>query len=165
MATYEYKVLTQKDKFFSRKFDPEQLQAALNSYANEGWRLVTAATAEIGAGIGSREEMIFMLERERPQANVMEELGGLKGNFHAGIFFSEQSSGATTLKQIAVKKNRQNFTLVQIKDMMAVDAKAVGANAIVDFRYGQRSHKWYQLAFQIKWDTEAGFGEGRAVSL
>lgn len=95
----------------------------------------------------------------------MEELGGLKGNFHAGIFFSEQSSGATTLKQIAVKKNRQNFTLVQIKDMMAVDAKAVGANAIVDFRYGQRSHKWYQLAFQIKWDTEAWFGEGRAVSL
>ena len=63
---YEYKVLTQKDKFFSRKFDPEQLQAALNSYATEGWRLVTAATAEIGSGIGSRDEIIFMLERERP---------------------------------------------------------------------------------------------------
>jgi hypothetical protein len=66
MAGYEYKVLTQKDKFFSRKFDPEQLQAALNSYANEGWRLITAATAEIGSGIGSRDEIIFMLERERP---------------------------------------------------------------------------------------------------
>ena len=65
MANYEYKVLTQKDKFFSRKFDPEQLQNALNSYSTEGWRVVTAATAEIGAGIGSREEIIFILERER----------------------------------------------------------------------------------------------------
>ena len=60
---YQYKVLTQKDKFFSRKFDPEQLEKALNSFAGEGWRLNSAATAEIGMGMGSREEMIFILER------------------------------------------------------------------------------------------------------
>jgi Domain of unknown function (DUF4177) len=65
MSAVEYKVLTQKDKFFSRKFDPEQLQNALNSYATEGWRVIAAATAEIGAGIGSREEIIFILERSR----------------------------------------------------------------------------------------------------
>jgi|TARA_B100001971_G_C17944779_1_gene409495 hypothetical protein len=59
----QYKVLTQKDKFFSRKFDPQQLEAALNSYASEGWVLVTAATAEIGMGMGAREEMIFVLGR------------------------------------------------------------------------------------------------------
>ena len=60
----EYKVLTQKDKFFSRKFDPQQLEAALNSYALEGWVLITAATAEIGmSGLGTREEMIFVLGR------------------------------------------------------------------------------------------------------
>jgi hypothetical protein len=94
----------------------------------------------------------------------MEELGGLKGNYHAGVFFSEQASGATTLTPISAKKNRQNFTLTQIKDMMANQAKAAGANAIVDFRYGQKSHKWYQHSL-IKWDSEAWFGEGRAVVL
>jgi hypothetical protein len=94
----------------------------------------------------------------------MEELGGLKGNFHTGIFFSEQPCSAASLKQISAKKNRQNFTLTQIKDMMAAEAKAIGANAIVDFRYGQKSHKWYQQTL-IKWDSEAWFGEGRAVNL
>jgi len=63
MDIYQYKVLSQKDKFFSRKFDPEQLEKALNSFAGEGWRLNSAATAEIGMGMGSREEMIFILER------------------------------------------------------------------------------------------------------
>mgnify|MGYP006919744223 CR=1 FL=1 len=94
----------------------------------------------------------------------MEEFGGLKGNFHSGIFFSEQSCSASTLRPIAAKKNRQNFTLTQIKDMMAAEARAAGANAIVDFRYGQRAHKWYQHSL-IKWDSEAWFGEGRAVTL
>ena len=63
MDNYQYKVLSQKDKFFSRKFDPEQLEKALNSFAAEGWRLNSAATAEIGMGMGSREEMILILER------------------------------------------------------------------------------------------------------
>jgi hypothetical protein len=60
---YEYKVLTQKDKFFSRKFDPEKLQEALNSYATEGWKVCATATGEIGAGLGAREEIIIILER------------------------------------------------------------------------------------------------------
>ena len=94
----------------------------------------------------------------------MDELGGLKGNFHNGIFFSEQSCGAQTVRAISATKNRQNFTLTQIKDMMVNEARSVGANAIVDFRYGQRAHKWYQLS-GLKWDTEAWFGEGRAVNL
>ena len=38
----EYKVMTQKDRFFSGKFNPEKLEAALNSYAqragaSSGW--------------------------------------------------------------------------------------------------------------------------------
>jgi hypothetical protein len=60
----QYKVMTQKDRFFSGKFNPEKLEAALNSYAGEGWRVVGMATGEIGAGFGNREELIFVLERE-----------------------------------------------------------------------------------------------------
>ena len=64
MAAYQYKVFTQKDRFFSGKFNPEKLEAALNSFATEGWRVIAAATGEIGSGLGSREEMVFVLERQ-----------------------------------------------------------------------------------------------------
>lgn len=32
----EYKVLTQKDKWFSGKFDPANLEQAINAYASQG---------------------------------------------------------------------------------------------------------------------------------
>lgn len=63
--SFEYKVLTQKDRFFSGKFNPEKLEAALNGYASEGWRVVGVSTGEISVGFGNREEMIFILERQR----------------------------------------------------------------------------------------------------
>lgn len=56
----EYKVMTQKDKWFSGKFDPIKLEEALNSYAQQGWVLVSCATADIG---GSRQEFVAVLER------------------------------------------------------------------------------------------------------
>lgn len=63
-ARYEYKILTQKDKWFSGKFDPANLERAMNAYAQQGWRVITCATADI-AGFGtSRQEFITVLERE-----------------------------------------------------------------------------------------------------
>jgi hypothetical protein len=62
----QYKVLTQKDRFFSGKFDPEQLEKAMNSYAEQGWQVISVATATIPGGFGPREEMIVVLEREKP---------------------------------------------------------------------------------------------------
>ena len=61
---HQYKVLTQKDRFMSGKFNPEVLETALNGYASEGWRVIGVTTGEIGGGLGKREEMIFILERE-----------------------------------------------------------------------------------------------------
>jgi hypothetical protein len=60
----KYKILTQKDRFFGGKFDPEKLEGAINSYTPEGWRVcgVTSATFP-GSGSG-REEMIVILEKE-----------------------------------------------------------------------------------------------------
>lgn len=60
----EYKILTQKDRWLGGKFDPMKLEQALNSYAGEGWRVVTAATAAFPTLTGSREEMIVVLERQ-----------------------------------------------------------------------------------------------------
>ena len=61
----EYKVLSQKDKWFSGKFDPQRLEEAINSYAQQGWIVKAAFSAEIsGLFNASREEAIVILERE-----------------------------------------------------------------------------------------------------
>jgi len=59
----EYKVITMKDRFFSGKFDPENLEVMLNNYAAEGWAMKATTTADIPGMMGSREEIIFILER------------------------------------------------------------------------------------------------------
>jgi len=62
----DYKVLTQKDKWFSGKFDPQKLEAALNAYAQQGWRVISAVTATFPAIIGAgREEMVVIMERDK----------------------------------------------------------------------------------------------------
>ena len=60
----QYMVLTQKDKWFSGKFDPQRLQDALNAYAQQGWRLVTCATADIPGFGAARQEFIAVMERD-----------------------------------------------------------------------------------------------------
>ncbi len=62
---YEYKILTQKDKWFSGKFDPALLEQAMNAYAQQGWRVVGCATADINSGFGGRQEFVAILERQR----------------------------------------------------------------------------------------------------
>ena len=63
---YEYKVLTQKDKWFSSKFNPELLEAALNSFAEQGWKVVSSSTAEFpGMFSANRQEIIIILERKK----------------------------------------------------------------------------------------------------
>jgi hypothetical protein len=61
----EYKVMSQKDKWFSRKFDPEMLEQGLNAYAAQGWRVISVATASIPGLGGNREEMIVVFERDK----------------------------------------------------------------------------------------------------
>lgn len=60
----KYKVLTQKDKWFSGKFDPERLESALNGYAEQGWRVIACATAEFPGMMSKREEMVTIMERD-----------------------------------------------------------------------------------------------------
>jgi hypothetical protein len=60
----QYKVLTQKDKFFGGKFEPKKVEDALNAYAAEGWRVAGTATASFQTMLsGNREELIVILER------------------------------------------------------------------------------------------------------
>ena len=62
----QYQVLTQKDKWFSGKFDPQKLGEALNAYAQQGWVVKSAFSASIPSAFGGpREEAIVILERDR----------------------------------------------------------------------------------------------------
>ena len=61
----EYKVLTQKDRFFGGKFDPIKLEEALNSYAHQGWVVNGIATADIPGWSGSRQELAVVMSRPR----------------------------------------------------------------------------------------------------
>ena len=63
-SRYEYKVLSQKDKWFSGKFDPIMLEQAINAYAQQGWRVIGCATADIPGFGALRQEFITLLERE-----------------------------------------------------------------------------------------------------
>lgn len=59
-----YKVMTQKDRFFGGKFNPEKVEEALNSLASEGWSLVGVASAEFPTLTGGRQELVLFLEKE-----------------------------------------------------------------------------------------------------
>jgi hypothetical protein len=61
---FEYKVMTQKDRWFGGKFDPMKLGQALNAYAGEGWKVVSCTTAAFPTLTGSLDEMIVILERQ-----------------------------------------------------------------------------------------------------
>ena len=90
----------------------------------------------------------------------METKNNIKGNTYSDIFFSEQNiDNMRVLKHIHVKISRQNSNLLEIKDRMVKEALSVGANAIVNFKYGQRKHK----VFSLQWDSESWHGEGDAV--
>jgi hypothetical protein len=61
----QYKVMTQKDRFFGGKFDPEKLESAINSYAEQGWVVVSVATADISSVGSARQEIIVIFERDK----------------------------------------------------------------------------------------------------
>ena len=60
----EYKILTQKDKWFTGKFDPLKLEEAINAYAIEGWEVVTCATATFPGLMSGREELVTVMQRD-----------------------------------------------------------------------------------------------------
>ena len=62
----EYKVLTQRDKAFAGEFSLEKLEPAINSYAAQGWHVVSVTTIGVPAGPGTtREELIVVLGRDK----------------------------------------------------------------------------------------------------
>ncbi len=63
-GTKQYKLLTQKDKFFAGKFEIGRLEDAINHYARQGWIVRGLATPLVtGFSGGPKEEIVVLLER------------------------------------------------------------------------------------------------------
>ena len=60
---HQYKVITQKDRFFSSKFNPALIERALNEYAQDGWVFKNAVSADFGSLGMSRNELIIFMEK------------------------------------------------------------------------------------------------------
>jgi hypothetical protein len=61
----EYKVLTKEDRRWSGKFSPENMEHALNSYAAEGWRVISSLMVTSPWTLSTSQVMV-LLERETP---------------------------------------------------------------------------------------------------
>ena len=61
----EYKVLTKEDRRWSGKFSPETLEQTLNSYAAEGWRVVSSFPVASVWSM-STSQVMSLLARETP---------------------------------------------------------------------------------------------------
>ena len=62
----EYKVLSQRDNWFTGNFSPERVEEVLNHLAQEGWRVITITTVSAQMTIaGNRQDVLIFLERDR----------------------------------------------------------------------------------------------------
>ena len=59
-----YKVLTQKDRAFGGKFNPEKVEEALNGLAKEGWEVTGVVSAEFPSFGGGRQELVIFLAKD-----------------------------------------------------------------------------------------------------
>jgi hypothetical protein len=80
----------------------------------------------------------------------------------AGVFFTEDPGEQFRLspRLLKVEISRQNSNLRQVKQRLVSLVRDAGGNALVGFRYGQRSHSILQQVLTLKWDTESWHGEG-----
>lgn len=97
----------------------------------------------------------------------MQELYGVLGNVHDGVFFTEGTvhGNPQLLGMVTVEISRQNANLADVKAQLAAQAKRKGANVVQQFQYGQKAHKWWEQVFTFKWDTESWHGSGQAVRI
>jgi hypothetical protein len=63
-AVKVFKVMTQKDRAFGGKFNPEKIEEALNAMGKEGWEIDGVTSAEFPSITGGRQELVIFLSKE-----------------------------------------------------------------------------------------------------
>ncbi|MEO0010550.1 MAG: hypothetical protein RIQ39_139 [Actinomycetota bacterium] len=63
-AVKVFKVMTQKDRAFGGKFNPEKIEEALNAMGKEGWQIDGVTSAEFPSLTGGRQELVIFLSKD-----------------------------------------------------------------------------------------------------
>lgn len=82
-----------------------------------------------------------------------------------GVTFTEATLDLASLGDVIVRARSQNSSLSELKREMAKEAKSLGGNCIMNFRYSQKADSPLKNVFSFKWDTERLVGTGDVVSL
>ena len=91
---------------------------------------------------------------------------GVQGLAFDEVFFTEEEvSKCPSVKHLEVVIKHQNATLDDVKRQLANEAKSAGANAIKNFRYGQRIMSTLRALIRFQWEIEYWHGEGDAVKM
>ncbi len=94
---------------------------------------------------------------------VPEGLAGVE--FNDVLFIEAAIPTATSIKKLTVFIRKQNSSLDDIKRELSNQAKALGSNTVMNFRYGQRLATLWEALSRFEWDIELWYGEGDAVKL
>lgn len=90
---------------------------------------------------------------------------------YKGIIFIEgqeefiQNFGPVEYKKGASLYNNQLKNLDDVKDQLAEKTRALGGNAVIYFKYGQKSTSWLRSLFLSLDDNVNWYGDGQAVLL
>jgi ribosomal protein L40E len=77
---------------------------------------------------------------------------GLSGHVFDGVFFSEQGLlNVPVLMHCTAHSNIQNTNIDTLKRNLAMQAKAAGANTIINFKYAQRAN--FMSMSSVSWDA------------
>jgi hypothetical protein len=82
---------------------------------------------------------------------VIEERKGIPGSTFDGFFFTENSiPDAVVRGRVRIKLSGQNRNLDSVKSQMVKSARAKGATAIANFKYGQKRgfFVWDDMSWQ-----------------
>ena len=91
-------------------------------------------------------------------------------SLHNGIIFVEgQEDYIKNLGKVIYKRegfyNNQLKNLDNVKEQLSIKAKNAGGNAIINFKYGQKSTSWFRSMLLAYDDNVNWFGEGDIVML
>lgn len=81
-----------------------------------------------------------------------------------GVFFTEDHLDMKIIGPLEVKAKTQNTNLSEVKREAAAEAKRMGGNGVINYRYSQRADNPLKDAFWFKWDSERITISGQVVS-
>lgn len=104
-----------------------------------------------------------LLAPEMPVA-ALHALAEVRTTICEGIYFTRQDPhGARMVKRIEVTLSGRRSTLDDVKSRMADQARSVGAQAVVNFRYGHGGSTWWKRPIEHGRSSGGWHGEGEAV--